>query len=122
MKRKWILIIAIALLVVTLGTLCVACKKKGPSAEEQKQENIKEAVETSLTAHIITQQVLGKLPDNYVFSYCTRTVTEKEDGTFAVSGKVYISSSSGKGYASYSCTVDAEYEVHNMSVGTFYKA
>ena len=122
MKKKLVLIVVIALLIVTLGTLCVACKDKGPSEEEQKQENIKEAVEDSLSAYVITQQVLGRLPNNYAFSYCTRTITENEDGTFAVSGKVYISSSSGGASASYSCTVDAEYEVDDLDVGKFYKS
>lgn len=123
MKRKWILIIAIVLLIVTLGTLCVACKKKGPSEEEQKRTKIKEAIDTSLMAKVITMQVLGKLPDNYVYSYCTCYITEKEDGTYKVTGNAYISSSSsGKASASYSCTVDAEYKVHSMEVGTFKKS
>ena len=123
MKKKLILIVAILLLIVTLGTLFVACKKdKGPSEEEKRRESIEEAVDSKAQASVLAKKVMGKIPEGYVFRYCTKRITEKEDGTFEVSGTVYISSSqNGSASASYSCTVDSEYDVSDWEMGSFYK-
>lgn len=123
MKKKTIAIIAILLILVTLATFMVACKEDEPEEPEKTPTELAtEAVESRVRASVIAKMVLGTIPSDWNYNFCTVMLTENSDGTYSAKGKAYIyGPNSQKASASYTAKVSADYEVSSCDVGTFYK-
>ena len=120
MKKKSITILALLMTVLALCGIMAGCNKasKTPSDIEQAQD----AVKYSVMAKITVQHVLGNLPDDWYYSYCTfKNTVKTDDGGFKVTGTAHLQNGSQTASASFFAEVDSDFDVKSCTLGTFYR-